>query len=179
MYPRAHRYARVVGRTATCVWRMTPDLVLALDEHLGPPLDSYVNGAQTWLTDDGPGGATLEWRVHPVARYRVPSGLSHYDVWELVVSELTRGADAGALTLGSEQRALDSLWEGLECFAAYDDEIEPAPLVAAASRVLERPPEASGLVDHERVGAAWEQAHGAVSLLDMLLEELRTGSTPA
>ena len=154
---------------------MTPDLVLALDERLGPPLDSYVNGAQTWLTDDGPGGATLEWRGHPVARYRVPPGLSHYDVWELVVSELTGGADAGALTLGSEERTLASLWEGLECFAAYDDEIEPAPLVAAASSVLERAPDASGLVDHERIGTAWEHAHGAVSLLDLLFEELHSG----
>jgi hypothetical protein len=168
-----------MGRTATCVWRMTPDLVLALDEHLGPPLDSYVNGAQTWLTDDGPGGATLEWRVHPVARYHVPSGLSHYDVWELAVSELTRGADAGALALGSETRALESLWDGIECFAAYEDEIEPAPLVAAASTVLERPPDASGLVDHERIGNAWEYASRAVSLFDMLLEELRTGATSA
>ena len=171
-----------MARTAACVWRITPELVRALDDRLGVPVDSYVNGTQTWLTEppaSDPDGTTLEWRLHPVASFRQPADLSHYDVWELVVSELTRRADAGALTLGSEQRALDSLWEGLECFAAYDDEIEPAPLVAAASRVLERPPEASGLVDHERVGAAWEQAHGAVSLLDMLLEELRTGSTPA
>jgi len=168
-----------MGRTATCVWLMTPDLVLALDERLGPPVDSYVNGAQTWLTDDGPGDATLEWRVHPVARYRVPAGLSHYDVWELAVNELTRGADADALSLGSEQRALDSLWNGLECFAAYDEEIEPAPLVAAASNVLERAPDASGLVDHERIGNAWEHANGAVSLVDLLLDELRSGPTPA
>jgi hypothetical protein len=158
---------------------MTPDLVLALDEHLGPPLDSYVNGAQSWLTDDGPGGTTLEWRVHPAARYRVPAGLSHYDVWELTVSELTRGADASTLALGSETRALESLWDGLECFAAYDDEIEPVPLVAAASAVLERAPDASGLVDHERIGNAWEHANRAASLVDMLLEELRTGATSA
>jgi hypothetical protein len=156
---------------------MTPDLVLAVDAHLGPPLDSYVNGTQTWLTDDGPGGTTLEWRVHPVPRYRVPSGLSHYEVWEAAVSALTRGADPGALALGSETRTLASLWDGLECFAAYDDEIEPAPLVAAASTVLESPPDASGLVDHERIGNAWEHANGAVSLVDMLLEELRSGAT--
>src|SRR5262252_669956 len=121
MYPRAHRYARVVGRTATCVWRMTPDLVLALDEHLGPPLDSYVNGSQTWLTDDGPGGVTLEWRLHPVASYRTPDGLSHYDVWEEVVGQLSRGVGADALRLGQEERALSTLWDGLECFAAYGD----------------------------------------------------------
>ena len=42
-------------RTATCVWRADAALVLALDEHLGPPVDSYLNGSQTWITDDGPG----------------------------------------------------------------------------------------------------------------------------
>ena len=172
MYPRAHRYARVVGRTATCVWRMTPDLVLALDEHLGPPLDSYVNGAQTWLTDDGPGGATLEWRVHPVARYRVPSGLSHYDVWELVVDQLANGNAPDALVLGTEHRTLRSLWDGLECFVPYGDELEPSPLARRATDVLGVAPDAVGLVDHARAGSAWEQANGTVSLVEMLFAEL-------
>ena len=92
-----------MSRTATCVWRIGASLVLALDEHLGPPVDSYVNGTQTWLTDDGPGGATLEWRLHPVARYRTPEGLSHYDLWEQVVAALTAEHDPDALELGSER----------------------------------------------------------------------------
>ena len=51
--------------------------MLALDEHFGPPVDSYVNGSQTWLLDNGPGDAALEWRLHPVASYRPPAELSH------------------------------------------------------------------------------------------------------
>jgi len=118
--------------TATCVWHVHADLVLALDAQLGPPVDSYVNGTQTWLTEDGPGGVALEWRLHPVAGYRPPAGLSHYDLWEQVVGALSAGAEAAALQLGTEHRELSSLWEGLECFPAYGDDVEPAPLAAAA-----------------------------------------------
>jgi hypothetical protein len=148
------------------VWRVDPDLVLALDEHLGPPVDSYVNGTQTWLTDDGPGGITLEWRLHPVAGYRPLQGTSHYDLWEQVVGALSAGSNADATPL-------DTLWDGLECFAAYGDDVEPAPLASAATAALGRAPDASGLVDHERIGNAWEQAKGTVSIVDMLLAELQ------
>jgi hypothetical protein len=167
-----------VSRTATCVWRVEPTLVVALDEHLGPPVDSYVNGTQTWLSDDGPGGLTLEWRLHPVAGYRPPAGLSHYDLWEQVVGALSAGIDPDALELGSEHRTLRSLWDGLECFAAYGEEIEPAPLAHAATEAVERVPDTSGLVDHDRVGTAWEQAKGTVSIVEMLLAELRTRAAP-
>lgn len=147
--------------------------MLALDEHFGPPVDSYVNGSQTWLRDNGPGGVTLEWRLHPVAAYRPPAGLSHYDLWERVISQLRAGGDPGALALGEERRALDSLWEGLEAFAAYGDEVEPATLAQAAASAIGRAPEATGLVDHDRVGDAWERARGDVSIVGLLLEELR------
>ncbi|MDQ1521806.1 MAG: hypothetical protein QOI55_2879, partial [Actinomycetota bacterium] len=66
-------------RVATTVWTAAADLVLALDERLGTPVDSYVNGSQTWLT--AAGDIELEWRLHPVAGYRAPRGLSHYDMW--------------------------------------------------------------------------------------------------
>jgi hypothetical protein len=170
---------RSVSLTATCVWRVEPTLVVSLDEHLGPPVDSYVNGTQTWLSDDGPGGMTLEWRLHPVAGYRPPEGLSHYDLWEQVVSALSAGVDADALELGSEQRTVRSLWDGLECFVAYGEEIEPAPLAQAATEAIGRPPDASGLVDHDRIGTVWEQAKGTVSIVEMLLAELRTHADPA
>jgi hypothetical protein len=160
-------------RTASAVWRASPELVLALDERLGVPVDSYVNGTQTWLLDNGPGGVTLEWRLHPVAAYRPPAGLSHYDLWERVVAHLRAGADPGALTLGEERRALESLWEGLEVFAAYGDEVEPATLAQATTAAIGRPPDAAGLVDHERVGDAWERARGDVSIVALLLEELK------
>jgi hypothetical protein len=160
-------------RTASAIWRSSLELVLALDEHFGPPVDSYVNGSQTWLLDNGPGGVTLEWRVHPVAAYRPPAGLSHYDLWERVVAQLRAGGDPGALALGDERRSLDSLWEGLEAFAAYSDEVEPATLAQAASAAIGRAPDATGLVDHDRVGDAWERARGDVSIVGLLLEELR------
>ena len=159
-------------RVASVVWRISPELVLALDEHLGGPVDSYVNGSQTWLTEDGPGGAKLEWRLHPVSRYRAPTGLSHYDLWEQVVAQLAAGRDPGTLALGGERRPLASLWDGLEAYAPYDD-LEPATLVQATATALGSAPDASGLVDHRRIGDAWEQAKGSVSIVALLLDELR------
>jgi hypothetical protein len=175
-------------RTAACVWRITLEVVHALDERLGSPVDSYVNGTQTWLTEpgdegdriDGGGrsgatagdGVTLEWRLHPVAGFRLPSELSHYDLWELVVDQLATGAAPDALVLGTEHRTLRSLWDGLECFVPYGEELEPAPLAGLATDRLQLAPDAVGLVDHTRIGSAWEQANGTVSLVEMLLAEL-------
>lgn len=143
--------------TPTCVWRIRPELVQALDEHLGTPVDSYVNGTQTWLTDDGPGEATLEWRLHPVAEYQGPAGMSHYDVWEQAVASAV---------------PVESLWDGLECFPAYGEEMEPATLAAAATARLGERPDATGLVDHARIGEAWERSQQRMSLVAMLLDEL-------
>jgi len=159
-------------RTASAVWRSSPELVLALDEHFGPPVDSYVNGSQTWLLDNGPGGVALEWRLHPVASYRPPAELSHYDLWERVVAQLHAGGDPGALSLGEEVRAVDSLWEGLEAFAAYGDEVEPATLGAATTESLGIAPDACGVVDHQRVGDEWENSEGRTSIVDALLSQL-------
>ena len=158
--------------TATCVWHVDGALVLALDAMLGPPVDSYVNGSQTWLTEDDPAGVTLEWRLHPVAGFRAPKELSHYDLWEEVVGALSGGAGPDDLPLGTTRRALATLWDGLECFAAYGDEIEPAPLASVATAALGRAPDATGLVDHDRVGAAWERAQGRASIAAMLFDEL-------
>jgi hypothetical protein len=161
-------------RTATCVWRVEAALVLALDERLGPPVDSYLNGSQTWITDDGPAGESLEWRLHPVAGYHLPRDLSHYDLWEQIVGALSAGTDPDALTLGSEARTLRSVWDGLECYAAYGDDLEPAPLAQAAATALGRGPDAVGLVDHEQIGTAWEHARGATSIVEMLFAELKS-----
>jgi hypothetical protein len=162
----------VPTRVASAVWRIAPELVLALDAHLGAPVDSYLNGTQTWLTDDGPGGITLEWRLHPVAGYRAPAGLSHYELWELVVDQLARGRDPSALALGDDRRPLASLWDGAEVFAPFDD-VEPATLGRAAGEAVGRAPDAAGLVDHDRIGDAWERAKGGVSIVALLLDELR------
>jgi hypothetical protein len=165
-----------MSRTASCVWRVDADLVLAIDERLGPPVDSYLNGSQTWITDDGPGGVGLEWRLHPVAGYRLPHDLSHYDLWEQVVAALSAGVDPDALTLGTETRTLRSLWDGLECFAAYGDELEPAPLAQAATTTLRRPPDATGLVDHDEIGSEWELTAGTTSLTEMVFAALKSTS---
>lgn len=162
-------------RTATTVWTISPELVLAIDEHLGPPVDSYVNGSQTWLVGDEDAGETvLEFRLHPVAGYRTPNGASHYDVWEQAVAQLTQGTDPSALHLGDEVRPLSSCWDGLECFAAYSDDIEPAQLAARATAALGRAPDRAGLVDHDAIGDAWERAHGNVSIVALLTEQLTT-----
>ena len=158
---------------ATTVWRIRPELVLALNDRLGPPVDSYLNGSQTWFTE-APGGAALEWRLHPVAGYRLPGGLSHYDLWDAVVDGLILGADPAALALGGEVRPLHSLWDGLECFAAHGEDLEPAALTAAAFAELGIAPDGAGLVDHERIGNEWERSRGAVSIVALLLEQLRS-----
>jgi hypothetical protein len=159
------------ARVATTVWRGSPDLVAALDERLGPPVDGYVNGTQTWLTDTGPGGVTLEWRLHPVSGFRPPKGVGPYDLWDEVTGHLAAGADPDSLPLGEERRPLSSIWDGLECYAV-DEPVEPAPLAASATEVLGRAPDAVGLVDHDRIGTAWEHARGQVSIVALLLEEL-------
>jgi len=161
-------------RTSTAVWTIAPELVLALEENLGPPVDSYVNGSQTWLVGDeqDADGVMLEFRLHPVSGYRTPTGASHYDVWESVVAQLSAGSDPHALHIGDEVRPLAGLWDGLECFAAYGDDIEPARLTQLATAALGRPPDRAGLVDHEKIGDAWERANGKLSIVALLVAEL-------
>jgi hypothetical protein len=157
-------------RVATAVWTISPELMLALDARLGLPVDSYVNGSQTWLVEGEP--VTLEWRLHPVAAYRAPAGVSTYELWEAVVGQLSAHADPHALHLGDEVRPLAGLWDGLECYAAYGDDIEPQQLAAAATAQLSRPPDRFGLVDHEAIGDEWERTGGAVSIVALLLAQL-------
>ena len=148
----------------TCVWRTRADLVVALDDRFGEPVDAYVNGSQVWLRDDGPGGMTIEWRLHPVPGYQRPPTLMTYDVFPSV---------ALALATGDEPVApVEALWEGLEAFAAYGDEVEPATLAAAATAALGIAPDAAGLADHERVGDEWERSGGRTSIIGALLDQL-------
>src|SRR5580704_4457209 len=122
--------------TPTCVWLATTELIVALDERFGEPLDAYVNGSQVWLRDDGPGGMTLEWRLHPVAGYRRPAGVGTYEVFAATALALATG--------GPTPAPLAELWDGLEVFPAYGDSPEPAPLAAAAAEALGLAPDASG-----------------------------------
>ena len=148
----------------TCVWRASPELLLRLDERFGEPVDTYVNGSQVWLRDDGPGGVAMEWRLHPVAGYRRPPGLETEAVFDAVTAALAAGE---ALPV-----PLDRLWDGLEAFAAYDDEVEPATLAAACTASLGMEPDASGLADHDLIGDQWERSRGATSIVGALLDQL-------
>ena len=150
---------------ATCVWVAAPELIVALDGRFGEPVDAYVNGSQVWLRDDGPGGMTLEWRLHPVAGYRRPAGVGTYDVFSRTALALGTG--------GAPPAPLASLWEGLEAFSAYGEEVEPAPLRAAAVESLGIEPDAWGLVDHDTIGDGWERNGGRTSIVDALLAQLR------
>ncbi len=81
-------------------------------------------------------------------------------------------AAAALATAGAGPAPLERLWEGLEAFPAYGDEVEPAPLAAAVTDAIGIAPDAAGLADHERIGDAWEQARGRLSIVDALLAEL-------
>jgi hypothetical protein len=158
-------YGPAVARLVpTCVWRISPDLVLALQDRFGDPVDAYVNGSQVWLRDDGPGDVTLEYRLHPVAGYARPDGVDTYDVFTATAQALAQSASAPV--------PVERLWDGLEAFAAYGDELEPATLSAATTAALGRPPDACGLADHERIGDDWEKSQGATSIVDALLNQL-------
>jgi hypothetical protein len=103
--------------------------------------------------------------LHPVAGYERPPGVeSHYDVFATVAFALAGGEEPPT--------APASLWDGLEAFAAYDDEVEPALLAAAVTAALGIAPDAAGLADHDRVGDAWEHSGGTVSIIASLLEQL-------
>lgn len=151
---------------AAAVWRATPELLVALDGRFGEPLDAYVNGSQVWLRDDGPGGLALEWRLHPVASYRRPDGVGTYEVFSAAALAFATGVEPPA--------PLERLWDGLEVFAAYGDEVEPQPLAAAAVGSLGMDPDAWGLVDHESVADEWERSGRTVSIVDALLSQLRS-----
>ena len=144
----------------TTVWRISPDLIAALDERFGDPVDAYVNGSQTWLLENGPGEATIEWRLHPVAGYERPAGLDTYEVF--------RSAADGRLDPSTA-------WDGLEAFPAYDDRPAVDELRAAVIEALGREPDACGLVDHEVIADEWESTDRAISIADRLFAQLATG----
>lgn len=150
--------------TATCVWRLTPELVIALDDRFGEPVDAYVNGSQVWLREDGPGQTMIEWRLHPVPGYQRPTMLTVYDTFSTIALCLARGDDPPA--------PAHELWDGLEAFAAYGDDLEPAVLAAAATEALGIAPDATGLADHQTIGDQWERSKGRLSIVHALLDQL-------
>ena len=137
---------------------------MALDERFGEPVDAYVNGAQVWLRDDGPGGVTLEWRLHPVAGFTRPLGVGTYDLFSAVALAVARDEQPPAPP--------EELWDGLEAFPAYGDETEPALLRSAAGDALRLAPNAWGLADHTPIGDEWERTRGRISIVDALMAQL-------
>jgi hypothetical protein len=154
----------VADLVPTCVWRATPELVVALDDRFGEPVDASVNGSQVWLRDDGPGDITLEWRLHPVPGFERPATLTTYDLFPTIALAVARGEEPVA--------PVEALWDGLEVFAAYGDEAEPATLAAAATEALGLAPDAAGLADHARIGDEWERTGGRISIIAALLDQL-------
>ena len=148
----------------TALWRARREVIVALDDRFGEPVDAYVNGSQVWLREDGPGGVTLEWRLHPVADYQRPAGLGTYEVFSATSLALGTGATPPA--------PLHLLWEGLEAFPAYGDDVEPLPLASAAKESLGIEPDAFGLVDHEGIADQWERSRGGTSIVGNLFEQL-------
>ena len=146
------------------MWRISAALVIALDERFGEPVDAYVNGSQVWLRDDGPGGITLEWRLHPVAGFARPPEVGTYDLFSVVALAVANGEQPPGRP--------EQLWDGLEAFAAYGDDTEPSLLGAAASNALGLAPDACGLADHAVIGNEWERTGGAISIIDALLAQL-------
>ena len=146
------------------MWRISPAVVVALDERFGEPLDAYVNGSQVWIRDDGPGGLTVEWRLHPVPGFRRPAGVDTYELFASVALALARGDELPAPP--------EALWDGLEAYPAYGDETEPPLLQGAAVAALGIPPDATGLADHRTIGDAWERSGRRVSVIGALLDQL-------
>jgi hypothetical protein len=153
------------------VWRINDDLVVVLDQRFGEPTDAYVNGSQVWLRDDGPNSIAIEWRLHPVANYRRPPGVETDEVFPATALALLSGGVPVAPTA--------TLWDGLEAFAAYGDEVEPAPLRAAVASSLGIDPDACGLVDHTAIADEWERSRRAISIVERLLDAITsTTETP-
>ncbi|MDQ6783096.1 MAG: hypothetical protein M3063_06585 [Actinomycetota bacterium] len=150
-----------------CVWRAQPEVIVALDDRFGEPVDAYVNGSQVWIRDDGPTGIALEWRLHPVAGYGRPPGVGTYEVFSATALALATGAEPPA--------PLAQLWDGLEAWPMDGDETEPGPLAEAVAASLGMAPDAFGLVDHEGIGDRWEATGGGVSVIADLMAQLDTG----
>ncbi|CAN5146864.1 MAG: hypothetical protein H0V93_12435 [Euzebyales bacterium] len=162
-----------MAEVPTCAYRVDAELVELLDAQLGPPLDSYVRGWQVWLDDSGPDGETLEWRLHPPARFRMPRGVNPHDLFDVVLQGIAAEGEDGAFAAGGEQRRLDEVWEVLEVFPAFGLVPGPDGLVAAATAALDgRRPDVAGLADHERLGDLWKGKRGDFSVGRALLAQL-------
>ena len=65
-----------------------------------------------------------------------------------------------------------TLWDGLEAFPAFYDEVSNDVLRETVARVVGSEPLAVGDVDHEKIGDAWERDEGRRSVIDDLRQQL-------
>ena len=149
---------------SSSIWLISPELLVALDDRFGEPTDTYVNGSQVWLRDDGPDGVTIEWRLHPVGGYEKPKGVPTIEVFGRIALALAQGE--APLTDPA------SLWDGLEAFPAFYDEVAVDVLRGVVTQALGLEPFAVGEVDHETIGDDWERDEGKRSVIDDLRKQL-------
>ena len=131
-------------RTSTTVWTISPELVLALDEQLGPPVDSYVNGSQTWLVgDDATTSRSNAGCIRSPGTGR-PRRCSHYDIWEAVVAQLSRRRrSARAAPRRRSPAARRVCGTGSSASPPTATTSSRAQLAALATAALGRPPDRS------------------------------------
>ncbi|HYI60308.1 MAG TPA: hypothetical protein VEW93_00730 [Acidimicrobiales bacterium] len=153
-----------MATVATCVWRLRPELVQALEGHLGIPDDSYANGSQVWLRGDGPGGMPIEWRLHPRPDFARPSAVISHELFPRVVAALAAGTPPPVDPAEA--------WSGLEAAPAYGDEVDEEVLVGLVTARLGQPPDASGQIDRDDLGRAWERSGGRLDVVEALVDIL-------
>ena len=149
---------------ATCVWTVTPALLVALHDRFGPPAHAYDNGSQTWLRDDGPGEVLVEWRLHPRAELPRPGRRSGYHLFPAVAGVLARG-DEPELDPGA-------VWSGLEAAPAYDEPRRRRCPGRPARGRARPPPEAWGPLDRDELARSWERSLGHLDVVAWALDQL-------
>lgn len=156
-----------------CVFQVDRELLDALDERFGPPVDSYVFGFQVWLEASST-GVELEYRLHPSAGFDLPSGVHPEELWDEVITQTGRAE----FLLAGERRRIDELWSLLEVYPPFGDEAHPQEVREWAESALGRKAHASGYVDHGRLGKEWERRPGRFDLAGAILSSLE-GQEPS
>lgn len=172
--------------TPVAIFDVDADLVRRLEAVLGPPIDSYLMGWQVWLVPvhdlapDQAAGADveLEFRLHPPAGFEQPDGMSHHDLWNAVLAQLTSPRADGTLRLGTEQRPLDHVWTLLEVYPAFGEEVTPALVRGWAETLVGRPARGAGVIDHDRLGGRWKRRGPAFDLPAALRDEIGASPDP-
>ena len=163
--------APVARLVAAAVWRARPEVIVALDDRFGEPVDAYVNGSQVWLREDGPAGWSSSGGCtrSPVTSGRPRTGT--YEVFSATALALATGADAagsprpavgrpgGVRRLRRRHRAAATAWR-------------PRSPPSGSS------PTPPGWSTTSRSRTQWERIGRAVSIVADLLAQLRPEPEP-